>query len=85
MKKEGDIDWSILRGSIILFCLSLLISGALIGGSYYFRTDLNKQYLQNSGKFKLISRRYLDVDQEEKLLNEYYPKFVELYNSTNLG
>lgn len=85
MKKQSDVDWSILKGSIIMLCVSISVGISMVLGSYYFKSDLNKQYIKNNKKFKSISRRYLDVDQEEKLLNEYYPVFVDLYNSGVIG
>lgn len=84
MEKDG-IDWSILRGSIILLCTCLVISGALVGGSYYFNKNMSKQLKRNKSVFQSISRRYLDVDQEEKLLQDYYPQFVELYDRGVIG
>jgi hypothetical protein len=83
--KKDEIDWSILKGSIIIFCICILLCGTLIGGSYYFNKDLNKQLNQNKHIFQSISRQYLDVDQEEKLVQDYYPKFVNLYNRGVIG
>ena len=83
--RKDDIDWSILRGSIILLCVSIAICSTLIGGSYYFNHDLSAQNKQNKSIFQSISRRYLDVDQEEKLLQNYYPQFVKLYNKGIIG
>ncbi|GJM05591.1 MAG: hypothetical protein DHS20C09_15870 [marine bacterium B5-7] len=84
MDKAG-IDWDILRGSIILFCICLTVGGGLIGGAYYFNNKLSKELKQNKSIFQSISQRYLDVDQEEKLLHEYFPRFVNLYNKGVIG
>lgn len=85
MEKKDGIDWSILKGSLISFCICLAIASALIGGSYYFNNNLEKEYNQNKSVFQSISRRYLDVDQEEKVLHDYYPQFVKLYNKGVIG
>tara|TARA_R110000782_G_scaffold166718_9_gene258642 strand:- start:598 stop:1218 length:621 start_codon:yes stop_codon:yes gene_type:complete len=84
MDKAG-IDWDILRGSIILFCICLTVGGGLIGGAYYFNSKLSKELKQNKSIFQSISQRYLDVDQEEKLLHEYVPQFVALYDKGVIG
>lgn len=84
-KKESDIDWTILKGSLITLILCLVIASALVGGSYYFNSKLEKEYKNNKSIFQSISRRYLDVDQEEKVLREYYPIFVKLYNRGIIG
>lgn len=85
MSEENKIDWSILKGPIIIFSISLIIAGSLVGGSYYFNSNLNKEYKKNKNAFQSISRRYLDVDQEEKLLRDFYPKFVKLHNQGVIG
>ncbi len=83
--RKDEIDWSILKGPTILFSLCIVICSALVGGSYYFNSNLSKQYKQNKAVFQSTSRRYLDVDQEEKLLVDYYPQFVKLYNQGIIG
>lgn len=85
MEKKGEIDWSILRGPLILFCICLVIASALIGGSFYFNSNLEKDYKKNKNVFQSISRRYLDVDQEEKVLRDNYPYFVKYYNQGIIG
>ncbi len=85
MEKKDEIDWSILKGPLIIFCTCLVLGSTLIGGSYYFNNNLNKEYKRNKALFQSISRRYLDVDQEEKLLRDYYPQFVKLYKQGVIG
>jgi len=85
MENENKIDWGILKGAIILFCICLVLGGSLITWSYYFNSKLNKELRQNKALFQSVSRRYLDVDQEEKLLREYFPQFVSLYNRGIIG
>lgn len=82
---KTQIDWSLLKGTIILFSICLVICSSLIGASYYFNANLDKELRKNKGVFQSISRRYLDVDQEEKLLLDNYPKFIELYDRGVIG
>ncbi len=84
-KKESEIDWSILKGALITFSICLVVAGGLVGGSYYFNSALEKEYKRNKSLFQSISRRYLDVDQEEKVLRDNYPEFVKLYNKGIIG
>lgn len=83
--EKKEIDWGILKGSIIFFTTCAIICSVLIGSSYYFNNNLNKQLRKNKAIFQSISRKYLDVDQEEKLLLENYPKFIKLYNQGIIG
>lgn len=86
MDKENDkTDWSVLKGAIILFSICLVLVGSLTIWSYYFNSKLSKELRQNKALFQSVSRRYLDVDQEEKLLQEYFPQFVSLYNRGIIG
>ena len=82
---DSNIDWSILRGSIIFLILCLVICSGLIGGSYYFNDSQNRELKRNKAIFTSISRKYLDVDQEEKLVQDFYPQFVKLYNKGIIG
>lgn len=84
-EKKSAIDWSIMKVSVITFCICLAIASRLIGGSYYFNSNLSKEFKKNKSIFQSISRRYLNVDQEGKLLREYYPQFVKLYNQGIIG
>jgi hypothetical protein len=84
MKRE-DFDWKILRGSIVVLVVSIVVSGILVYGSYYFQKQMNRDYSRNDARFQSISRRYLAVDEEEKLIKEYYPRFIELYNKGVIG
>ncbi|MGB1799523.1 MAG: hypothetical protein ACPHLK_01695 [Gammaproteobacteria bacterium] len=85
MEKESDLDWSILKTPLVMLCVCLVIASALIGTAYYFNSSMEKEFKNNRSIFQSISRRYLDVDQEEKVLRENYPKFVALYNQGIIG
>jgi len=84
MKRE-NIDWSILRGSLILLVVCVIISGGIIFGSYYFFNQMEQEYRRNNAQFQSISQRYLAVDEEEKMIKQYYPQFVALHNKGIIG
>jgi len=84
MNRE-DIDWTILRGALITFFMCLLVGSALIGGSWYFKQEMLKNYKRNQAQFQGISRQYLAVDEEERLINEYNPVFLTLFDRGVLG
>ena len=83
--KRNDIDWSILRLSLIIFFICLIVSGALIYGSFYFKDKMLNEYNRNNAMFRSVSNKYFAVDEEEKLIKKYYPVFVQLYNEGTLG
>ena len=83
--KYSDIDWKILRGAIATLVISISISGTLIYLSMYFQDRMYREFTRNELRFQSISKRYLAVDEEEKLIKKYYPRFVELYKKGVIG
>jgi len=79
------IDWSVIRGALIGLVTSLILGALLIGGSVYFRENMKKEFTRNNSQFQNISRRYLAVDEEEKLIQEYYPEFIALFDKGIIG
>ncbi len=84
MKRE-DIDWSILRGALIIFLISLLIGTSLVAGSWYFKEEMLAKYNRNKWQFQAVSRQYLAVDEEERLIREYYPEFSTFFERGIIG
>jgi len=83
--KSDFIDWRVMRGAVILITLALLVCGALIGGSLYFKNKMDLEYRRNNAVFQSNSHRYLAVDEEERIIKEYYPQFIDLYNYGEIG
>jgi hypothetical protein len=84
MKRE-DIDWKVLTGSLVTLLGSLLVCGALVGGGYYFERRMSLEEVRNNGQFQAISKKYLAVDEEEKLIKTFYPEFLRLHNQGVIG
>ncbi|MCZ6773047.1 MAG: hypothetical protein O7G83_13870 [Proteobacteria bacterium] len=78
-------DWSILRGSLILFVVCVLASTAMLAGSFQFRQKMEREYQSNHSRFRNASQQYLAVDEEERIIEEFYPEFVRLYRAGLLG
>ena len=83
--KKVNVDWSVLRGALGLLGVSVLASAILLAGSFLFRDEMRTVFRNNDTRFKTISSRYLDVDGEERLIRNYYPRFVELYKAGIIG
>ncbi len=82
---KRNIEWSIIRSAVGVFVICLLLSGALLAGSYFFRNNMQKEYEQYQSHFREISQKYLSVDGDEKIIKEHYPRFIELYNRGVIG
>jgi hypothetical protein len=83
--KRDDIDWPILTGSLVTLVISIVVSGLLIGGGFYFQKKMVLDFNRNNAMFQDVSRRYLAVDEEDKLIKKYYPRFIELYKDGVIG
>lgn len=85
MNPERNIDWSILRGSLMILFISVVLSSSILAGTWYFRDEMEKKYNIDRKRFQTISNQYLAVDNEEKLIKQYFPEFIELYNQGLIG
>ena len=84
MKRE-DIDWKVLRGALIGFVLSVVVGGALAGGGHVFEKRSTLNFNRNNAQFQSISGKYLAVDEEEKQIKKFFPRFLELYHGGIIG
>ena len=83
--KRDEIDWTILKWSVINIVACLFISSLIAAGSYYFMGKIQAQSQQSRRMFQSISQRYLAVDEEERLIKQFYHEFVDYYNKGIIG
>ena len=79
------IDWQIIRGALISVTLCILIASGLIWGSIAFKDNMDLEFRRNDAVFLSNSNKYLAVDEEEKMIEEYFPAFVDSYNNGEIG
>ena len=82
-KKKLDIG--VLQGALGMFAVCLLIAGLMLAASFYFRDQMNREYQSHQMRFRDISRQYLSVDVEERIIVDYLPAFRNLYQRGVLG
>ena len=80
-----NIEWPIIRGALGVLSFCLLLSALLLGGTFHFRNAMQRDYKAHDNQFKAVSREYLNVDVDERIINDQYPKFIELYNKGVIG
>jgi len=78
-------DFAILRGALGVFAMCVLVGGVLVGASYYFREEMATEYRNHQLRFRDVSRKYLAVDDEERIIEHAYPEFVRLFEGGILG
>ena len=79
------VDWSILHGTLLVFVLSLAVAAGMVSVSFYFRQNMEREYQANHADFREASRKYLAVDDEERIIAQFLPEFRRLYNHGLLG
>ncbi len=79
------MEWPIMRTAVIIFSVAVLVSTGMIGASLYFKQQVQLEFNKNKAIFQSISQRYLAVDQEENMIHEYYPQYVELLEQGIIG
>lgn len=82
---RDELDWSVIKFSTITFAIIMLISIVLIVGSWSFKDDMLREHNKNKAKFNSISQKYLAVDEDEKIIRQYYPEFIALYKKGFVG
>ncbi len=82
---SNRVDWSILRGTLVVFVFSLAVAAGMVSASFYFRQNMERQYQANHAEFREASLKYLAVDDEERIIAQFLPEFRRLYERGLLG
>ena len=83
--KAENVDWPYLRGAVTMFISLTTLGASLLAGSAYFDRQMGQDYHYNSDQLRALSRRYLAVDEEENLIKDYFPRFMDLHKTGLLG
>lgn len=83
--KPEILDWPYLRNAVVMSAGSAALGISLVAGSAVFESRMEREYRYHSGRLNEISRRYLALDGEERIIGEYLPQFLELQSTGVLG
>ena len=83
--RAAEIEWSVLRGSIILLVIAVVITAGSIVGSYQFANSKNKINKREQAKYMSARTQYHTLDEEEGLIAIYLPRYVALENAGIIG
>ncbi len=78
-------DLTALRGALGAAVVCLLLSALMLGASHLFWEQMHSEYTVAHARFRDASRKYLSVDEDERVITEYQPTFVELYRRGIVG
>jgi hypothetical protein len=82
---KSRLDWSVLRGSLGIFGICALVSAVMLGASYHFLEEMDTEYRNHHARFRDASRKYLAVDEEERVIQSHLPQFIALHEQGILG
>ena len=83
--ERRDIDWRVLRGSALVLAATLAVTGGAIYGAGYFKAAMESAFERDQRRFLSASRQYLALDEEERIIREYLPRFRELEAAGLIG
>jgi hypothetical protein len=74
----AEVDWRLLRGALVLLTASLVVSAVVVVGSYQFWDAMDRTYRRESAKLLSIRSRYQTIDEEERLIEIFLPRYQAL-------
>jgi hypothetical protein len=80
-----EIDWSVLRGSLVFAGIAIAVSAALVIAGFGFQEAAQARFDKEQRRFQANSRRYLTVDEEERLIGTYLPRYRSLETAGVVG
>lgn len=78
-------DWKVLRGSIVMMSVSVIISGGLIYGGQQLASDADQQYRRDYARYQSARARYLTLDDQQRMIEQYYPRYKALEDAGIIG
>ena len=81
----AEIDWKLLRGRILMLCVCLAIGGALVYGGIHDAEKSDREYRKAHGRFQGARNRYLTLDDQQRLIEQYYPQYRALVDGGVIG
>ncbi|MSQ69410.1 MAG: hypothetical protein EXR83_14685 [Gammaproteobacteria bacterium] len=78
-------SWTPLRGTLAIFVGCLLLVGAMLGATHYFRGAMAQEYAVQRARFNLATRNYLSLDAQARAIVDFYPALLQLEQRGILG
>lgn len=83
--KLAEVDWPLLRGALAGLTVCLVVAGLVAGASYEFVESKRTALRVEKSKLLGIRGKYQTIDEEERLIEEYLPRFVALEERGVIG
>ncbi|MCH9672905.1 MAG: hypothetical protein K0U93_15820 [Gammaproteobacteria bacterium] len=79
------MDWSVLRAPTIFLVLALLVAGGLVAATYSFSDGVEGSHTQESRRLASARGKYLLLDDDKRLVEDFYPRFQALAAGGRIG
>lgn len=79
------VEWPYLRSALVMFTGSAALAVSLLAGSALFKARMDRQHRQHTERLNEISHRYEALDEEERIIEDYLPQYLELQKTGLLG
>ena len=76
--KIGEVDWGVLRGSIIFFCVVVAGSCSLFYAGTHFTELAVNDLRQVKSKLFQVRGEYQTIDDEKRIIETYLPQYRAL-------
>lgn len=83
--KFSEIDWSILRGSLILLVISVVVATVALSASYRFWGEQDVVLKRASSALSSARSQYHALDDEEDIIATYLPRYASLEEEGIIG
>ena len=83
--RPADIEWGVIRGALGALVLAAAIGATLYTAATRFRDAMQMKYSESHRRLQNVTGKYLAVDQEDMIIREQYPRFVELVRKGVIG
>ena len=83
--RAAEIDWRYIRGPLIFLVTTLVIGGAVLIASFNFVDSREREYQRERSRLLANRNRYHTLDEEERIIEAYLPRYQELEGSGLIG
>ena len=83
--KLSEVDWSVLRRPVVVLGCSVALAVAFVASAGYYSNGVTHRHAMQEGRLSSARTRYLALDDEKRLIQEYYPQYEELGQQGRIG
>ena len=83
--KAADIEWSMIRGGLIVLAIALVVSIGMLSASYQFWESTAKSLKGVERQLRTARDKFRTIDEQEATIATYYPQFQELERQGIIG